>query len=92
MVDNVMLEEPRKIEEAFLNHYINLLGTDARTQSMDLGSLYSQYDNLLDLDMDFTHEEIEVAIKGLANNKASDPDGVPNEFPKKNWHIIKDEI
>lgn len=36
--------------------------------------------------------EIEVAVKQLAKNKASDPDGVPNELLQLHWHIIKEEV
>lgn len=37
-------------------------------------------------------QEVEDAIKQLALNKASGPDGLPNEFLKKFWLDLKSEI
>lgn len=39
-----------------------------------------------------TCTEIEVAVKQLAKNKASGPDGVPNEFLQLHWQTIKEEV
>lgn len=37
-------------------------------------------------------EKIGTAVQQLANNKASGPDGIPNEFVKVYWNEIKSEI
>lgn len=40
----------------------------------------------------FTDEEIQRTVFSLANNKASGPDGLPNEFAKVYWADIKGDI
>lgn len=47
---------------------------------------------MLNLQVRFTCEEIDVAVRQLANNKASGPDGLPNEFIKVYWTKVKSEI
>lgn len=40
----------------------------------------------------FTATEIEAAVRQLAKNKSSGPDGLPNELLQKHWTLLKDEI
>ena len=39
-------------------------------------------------DADITLQEIEDSVKGLANNKAPGPDGLPGEFYQMFWNDI----
>ena len=41
--------------------------------------------------MFFSLQEIEEAIRRLAKNKASGPDGLPAEFAQTYWNEIKEE-
>ena len=43
-------------------------------------------------DADITMQEIEDAVKGLANNKAPGPDGLPGEFYQVFWTDISDLV
>lgn len=51
-------------------------------------SIWEQVDNLQELDKEITEEEIKEAINGLAQDKASDPDGFLIFFYKKFWELI----
>ena len=44
------------------------------------------------LEAPFTRDEIDAAVKNLANDKAPGPDGFNNEFIKKCWHFIKEDF
>jgi hypothetical protein len=46
----------------------------------------------LQLDRPFSEEEIEMAVRGLPNDKAPGPDGFTNNFYKRCWTIIKADI
>lgn len=48
--------------------------------------------DLAHLTIGFEEKEITVAVMSLANNKASEPDGIPNEFIKRFWEVIKGDI
>ncbi|KAJ1690962.1 hypothetical protein LUZ63_015117 [Rhynchospora breviuscula] len=56
-------------------------------------TLYSDLGpDLSQLDDPFCANEIRHAVMGLANDKSSGPDGVPNEFFKLNWDLLKDDL
>lgn len=70
----------------------SLLGTSNQTLTFDPTALYRPDPSLLDLDRPFTIQEVEIAIKSLAKNKASGPDGIPNEFLQTYWPELKMDI
>src|SRR5207237_2686108 len=51
--------------------------------------LVAQAQNLEELSVDFTHEEIDKVIAKLPVDKAPGPDGFNGQFLKSCWHIIK---
>lgn len=69
-----------------------VLGTSATTMPFDAAALYPQNPDLTALDGPFNVLEVEAAVKQLANNKASGPDGLPNEFLKLHWSDLRDDI
>ena len=40
----------------------------------------------------FTREEIDAVVRNLPNDKAPGPDGFNNEFIKRCWHFIKEDL
>lgn len=80
------------IQAAFLNQLKNLLGTRHDTSPFDPTALYSPSLSVADLDAPFTMREVESAVRSLAKNKASGPDGIPNEFLQSYWTEIQDDI
>lgn len=87
-----MITDPIQIQQAFLSQLQQLLGTQHETLMFDPPALYSQSNDLLNLDDPFTLEEVETAINKLAKNKASRPDGIPNEFLKIYWPHLREQI
>ena len=60
--------------------------------------LHDLYDHTIDpqvfiqLEEQFTKEEIEEVVKNLPSDKSPGPDGFNNEFIKACWDIIKEDI
>lgn len=80
------------IREIFTTSMRSTLGTNSVVLNFHPEVLYPQNPCLLNLQVIFTCEEIDVAVRQLANNKASGPDGLPNEFIKVYWNEIKSDI
>lgn len=68
------------------------LGVANEVLPFDTAALYPIQTDLGSLKLPFSEIEVELAVKGLANNKASGPDGLPNEFAKEFWPIIKMDV
>ncbi|XP_078151943.1 uncharacterized protein LOC144547228 [Carex rostrata] len=66
------------IRSAFKSHMESLLGVENSVIQFNPSKLYPSNPNLEFLQDHFTETEIEVAVKQLARNKASGPDGLPN--------------
>ncbi|KAK0584046.1 hypothetical protein LWI29_006910 [Acer saccharum] len=59
--------------------------------SDDISSSFSQSQRV-ELDRDFTAEEVRLAIFDLSPSKAPGPDGFHALFFQKFWHILKDDV
>lgn len=92
MVEGQLTTDPTQILGAFTSTMKNLLGTKQPILPFQPEALYPTNPNLEQLGTQFSLLEIELAVKQLANNKASGPDGLPNEFLKIYWNEIKHEI
>lgn len=69
------------------------MGSSVTTEDFNPTTLYPiPNPNLLDLDAPFTEQEIEMAVLGLKDNRASGPDGLPNELAKKYWPLLKPNL
>jgi plasmid maintenance system antidote protein VapI len=86
------LSNKNDITATVFDHFAKLLGTSPDTTWINLVSLYSPEMNLHQLEAPFTLKEIENALMTLTNNKASCPDGLPNEFSKQQWPVIKQVV
>lgn len=86
------ITQPTEIRDAFTGAMRDILGTSSQVLSFDATALYDTNPTLDHLGVQFNLEEIELAVKQLANNKASGPDGLPNEFVKIYWEDLKHEI
>lgn len=54
--------------------------------------LYPTNPNLDALQDPINEIEIEIVVKQLARNKASSPDGLPNEFLQVHWSVVKEQV
>lgn len=81
--------QPRLIKEAFFNHMRNTLGQSTQVEPMDISMLYNSDQDLRALQVPYTDAEIGRAVRGLALNKASGPDGLPVELLRKHWNDLK---
>lgn len=86
------ISNPSEILQAFQQQLCDLLGNSAQTQQFDLTRLYLNGPDLSGLAAAFSEEEVHAAIKGLAPNRASGPDGLTNEFLTKFWPVLKYDI
>lgn len=80
------------ITRAFYNHMKAVLGAKETVMEFVPSKLYPQTLLLDDLQVPFSESEIEAAVRQLAKNKASGPDGLPSEFVQTFWPLIKGEI
>lgn len=81
-----------EIRRVFRDHMLSILGSENSALRFDSMALYPHNPDLSFLGQPFTQVEIEVAVTQLASNKASGPDGLPNEFLKMHWNSIKDDV
>jgi hypothetical protein len=49
-------------------------------------------DNLADLALPFSKEEIDEVIRGLPRDKSPGPDGLNSDFMKKYWPVISEDF
>lgn len=70
----------------------NLLGKENPVLQFQPATLYPNNPDLNLLQDGFTQLEIEMAVRQLAKNKASGPDGIPNEFLQQHWATIREEV
>jgi hypothetical protein len=60
--------------------------------TFNLSYLLGSNSELAWLEEPFTREEIDNVVRNLPNDKAPRPDGFNNEFIKKCWNFIKDDL
>jgi hypothetical protein len=58
----------------------------------DLSTLVTRVDNLTDLALPFSKEEIDEVIRGLPRDKSPGPDGLNSDFMKKYWTVISEDF
>lgn len=90
--EGALLDQEDQIKGAFLSHMKGLLGTEQEVLKFNPSNLYEENQNLSALEAPFTVIEIEVAVRQLARNKVSGPDGLPNEFVQYHWMTVKEEL
>ncbi|KAJ1704421.1 hypothetical protein LUZ63_004200 [Rhynchospora breviuscula] len=87
-VDGQAITNPNEILHAFTVFYQKLLGSTSATYPCSIDTLYGDRPLLSELAAPFTQFEIKKAVCKLSGNKASGPDGLPNEFAKLKWDTI----
>lgn len=90
--EGVTITNQTDILKAFQDHLKALLGSSSETATVNLAKLYPVGLDLNHLAAEFSEKEVHLAIKGLAPNRASGPDGLSNEFVKTYWEIIKPDL
>jgi hypothetical protein len=69
------------------------LGTSQQTTMVfNLSSLIHSVDNLSELEIPFSHQEINPIIKNLPTYKSPGPDGFNTDFVRKCWSVITPEF
>jgi hypothetical protein len=63
--------------------------SDFSEMHFDLNSLLPPINDLDDLIISFTNEEIDAVVGNLKADKSSRPDGFNTDFMKKCWDVIK---
>ncbi|KAJ1691520.1 hypothetical protein LUZ63_015675 [Rhynchospora breviuscula] len=87
------VSDPHEILSIFHRFYSSLLGTEACSIDYNPSVLYRDDSLLLSsLGLPFTELEIQRAVMGLSDNKACGPDGIPNEFFKIHWDLVKNDL
>lgn len=84
--------DKKEIVNIFSEHMRSVLGTEGQVLDFELPRLYSQPENLQDLQSPFLEAEIEATVKQLALNNAFGPDGLPSEFVRNFWPLIKADV
>ncbi|GKB48586.1 RNA-directed DNA polymerase, eukaryota [Tanacetum coccineum] len=90
MVDGVWVDEPSRVKKEFRDHFA------ARFQDPGIchGKLNFSFPNRLsseqvaELEIPISKEEIRNAVWGCGENKSPGPDGFTFEFFRKYWHIV----
>lgn len=90
--EGITISDPVAIHQAFVKHMTEIIGVSSQVLPFDATVLYPTNPDLSALHRPFHLHEIEQAVKQLANNKSSGPDGIPNEFVKLYWDDLKAEI
>lgn len=91
-VDGVCITAEDQIENAFFSHMKGILGVQTQGIPFNPLVLYERGPNLNALQDPFSSKEVEETVHSLAINRASSPDGLPNEFAKVHWNDIKSDI
>lgn len=90
--NNVRVEEPISIGDAFSSFYQNLYGTAQdfciKLNWSNLLGTKTQHD-LSSLDTPFSYEEIKRAVFDMSVDKTPGPNGLPILFYHRYWDIIK---
>nr|GEU84065.1 putative RNA-directed DNA polymerase, eukaryota, reverse transcriptase zinc-binding domain protein [Tanacetum cinerariifolium] len=94
MVNGVWLDEPIRVKKEFRDHFA------ARFQDPEIcqGKLNFSFPNRLsseqvaELEIPISKEEIRNAVWGCGENKSLGPDGFTFEFFRKYWHIMGTEF
>ncbi|KAJ4771274.1 RNA-directed DNA polymerase (reverse transcriptase)-related family protein [Rhynchospora pubera] len=92
LVNGQTITDQHLILQAFTDFYSTLLGKSSSVYPCCLQNLYDERPLLHELESSFSVTEIKLAVSSLANNKASGPDGIPNEFAKIKWDMLKFDI
>lgn len=87
-VEGECISDPMLIQSRFLSHMGSMLGFQELVQDFDPSTLYPTHLNLDSQQDSFGANEIAVAARSLASNRASGPDGLPNEFVQVYWEEV----
>lgn len=93
--NGVTISDQAGIIHLFYQSMKDILGQSSTVLPLDARALYPHNSSDPDLNFlanPFTEVEIEGAVFQLAKNKASGPDGLPNEFIQKYWVHLKGQI
>jgi hypothetical protein len=89
-VGDAVVSDHAAMAEATFAHFEGLLGTSvARAHSLDLDFLGTTPEDLSELEVAFTEEEVWDVIKHLPSGKAPGPDGFTAEFLQRCWGVVK---
>ncbi|GJZ56099.1 RNA-directed DNA polymerase, eukaryota, reverse transcriptase zinc-binding domain protein [Tanacetum coccineum] len=89
------LSEGDKIPEQFVKHFEKFLSNDGKKDQIDAGGLFNKKLSTKEADFmvrEVTNKEIQEAMFGIGDDKASGPDGFTAKFFKKSWDIVGKDV
>jgi hypothetical protein len=89
---NVAISHEEKASALFQTFKERLGSSQQTAMVLNLSSLIQPMDNLSELEVPFSHQEIDLVIKNLPTNKSPGPDGFNIDFVKKCWSVIAPEF
>ncbi|KAJ3703362.1 hypothetical protein LUZ61_007067 [Rhynchospora tenuis] len=90
--NQAIIREPAEVARAFREYFVALLGTSVLTDDFNLLNLYPSEAVQIPIDGPFNCLEIKQAVFSMADNKASGPDGLINEFAKLHWETVQHDL
>ncbi|GJY70443.1 hypothetical protein Tco_0474146 [Tanacetum coccineum] len=84
-----------EVPTAFVEHYMNFLGSSAPVSNLDNHGLFSKKISNEKADYmvrEVTNGEIKDAILSIDNDKAPGPDGFTSLFFKKSWDLVGNDV
>lgn len=90
--DGIQITDQEGIRNHFLQTFKKQLGVSKQVVHFMPEALYQPMQALIQLQDPFTENEVQRAVNMLAGNKASGPDGLPNEFLRTFWPELRGEI
>jgi hypothetical protein len=89
---NVAISHENKASVLF-QAFMDRLGTSQQmSMVLNLSSLIQPIGNLSELEIPFSHQEIDQVIKNLPTNKLPGPNGFNTDFVRKCWPVIAPEF
>jgi hypothetical protein len=89
-VDGTVISDHAAMAEAAFSHFEGLLGTSVdRLHSLDLDFLGTHPEDLSELEVAFTEDEVWEVVRRLPTGKALGPDSFTAEFVQKCWSVVK---
>ena len=91
--DGTIVDDHASKESVIYQSFKERLGTSSKHEmKFDLARIIKRLEDLDQLTVPFTHQEIDDVIKYMSADRASGPDGFTGHFLKTYWPVIKEDF
>ena len=91
--DGICVEDHAGKEAVIFQAFKKRLGSSTKHEmKFDLARVIKRIEDLDQLTVPFTHQEIDDVIKYMSAERAPVPDGFTGHFLKTYWHVIKEDF